>query len=89
MKLSKHWPDNKHKKNFREGRKSINLPRIGLTKLPKKHIEVSMDEVRRQALMMSLQGFSPGVQIKSINVPEKPKRKGRPRVTQENSLSLL
>jgi hypothetical protein len=40
-----------------------------------------MDEVRRQALMMSMQGFATGEHIKSITVPEKPKRKGRPKVT--------
>ncbi len=81
MKFTKNWPDNKHKKNLRGTRKSINLLRLGFANPPKEHTEISMDEVRQQALMMSMQGFTPGEHIKSITVPEKPKRKGRPKVT--------
>ncbi|NKB82356.1 MAG: hypothetical protein GKS05_10810 [Nitrospirales bacterium] len=81
MKLTKSQPENKHKKNLRGVRKGIDWPRLGLANPSKEHTEVSMDEVRRQALMMSTQGLAPSLSIKGINVSEKPKRKGRPRVT--------
>ena len=83
MKLSKHLPDNKPRNTSRRERKSIASPRVGITKPSKNHTEVSIDEVRSQALMMSLQGFSPGGEIKSLNVSEKPKRRGRPKMTNE------
>ena len=81
MTFTKNWPDNKHKKNLRGARKSINSPRFAQRNPPKEHTEVSMDEVRQQALMMSRQGLAQSVQIKSSNVLEKPKSKGRLRAT--------
>ena len=78
MKTTKNWSGNKHHRNLREDRKILNVARLGFTDPPKEHPDVSMDEVRQQALMMANQGFIPEVPIKSITVQEKPERKKRP-----------
>lgn len=80
MTFTNNWPSHKHKKNLGETKKSIPWTRFGAGSSLKKHTEVSMEEVRQQALMLSAKEFLPGLKVKSITVPEQSKRKGRPKV---------
>jgi hypothetical protein len=80
MTFTNNWPNHKHKKNLGETKKSIPWTRFGAGSSLKKHTEVSMEEVRQQALMLSAKGFPPGLKVKSITVPEQSKRKERPKV---------
>ena len=80
MTFTKNWPNHKPKKNPGGTKKSIPWTRFGTGSSLKKHTEVSMEEVRQQALMLSTQGFPPALKVKSHDVPEQSKRKGRPKV---------
>ena len=78
------WPGNKHKKKLRGVKKSISWSQLRFTNPSKEQTEVSMDEVRRQASMMCTHGVPIGGGIKNVDVSEKTKRRGRPRVTKKN-----
>ena len=92
MKFTMSWRGNKHKKQRVKHKTKIRWQQLGFTDPAEEHSSVSMETIRRQAVMMSTPGLEkavrsdPGAQVKGKNDHAKPGRKQPREATRQETV---
>jgi len=92
MKFTMSWRGNKHKKQRVRHKTKIRWQQLGFTDPAEEHSLVSMESIRRQAVMMSTPGLEravrsdQGAQVKGQKDHAKPGRKQPREATQQETV---
>ena len=92
MKFTTSWPGHKPKKQRLRHKTKIRWQQLGFTDPAEEHSSVSMETIRRQAVMMSTPGLEkavrsdPGAQVKGKNALAKPGRKQPREATRQETV---
>ncbi len=92
MKFTMSWRGNKHKKQRVRHKTKIRWQQLGFTDPAEEHSSVSMETIRRQAVLMSSPGLEkpirsdPGAQVKGKNDHVKPGRKQPREATRQETV---